>query len=392
MKKVTVIGTGAGENTLTPEARAALKDAEVLIGASGVLEQYNDDSKPAYPYYYSDDIARVIKSETAERYAVLVSGDVGFYSGAAGLREALEDCEVSYIPGVSTVNVFFAKLGFAWQYAAFVSMHGRNMNIADTVRRNRLTFCLAGSNVNEIGEILIGTGLKHVKVYVGENFGKPDESVYETNVENIAQGKYPSLTVLLFVNEIFDNTSRSGISDESFTRLPGIPMTKSETRALILAKLNLSPTDICWDVGAGTGSVTVEMAFSLYCGHVYAVERREDAIELIEKNRAAFHLGNITTVRGEAPAALESLPTPDAVFIGGSGGNIEGIISAVLHKNPKARIVLAAITLETISSALAALTKAGLEPEIVQQSISRGKKAGKSYLMEALNPVTIISA
>jgi len=271
-------------------------------------------------------------------------------------------------------------------------MHGRKMNIVDTVRRNQLTFCLAGNNVNDIGAYLAKAGLKHIKTHVGENLGLPDERIYETNAESLVCGNYPSLTVLLFNNDSYDDRTLFGLSDGCFSRLKGVPMTKSETRAIVLSKLNLRPTDICWDIGAGTGSVTVEMALGAYHGHVYSIERREDAVTLIEKNCVAFHVGNVTAICGEAPAALMELPVPDAAFIGGSGGNIEGIIDAVLSKNPNARIVITAVTLETTSTAFDALKKVGLTPEIVQLNIAQSKEAGGFHMMQALNPVTIFSA
>jgi len=391
-KKVYVVGTGVGAEMQTNEAREAIAKAEVHIGPQGLLEKYGDSLKPTFPYYHSNDVARIIESEHADVFAVLVSGDVGFYSGATRLSEALAAYELCFIPGVSTVNAFFAKLKLPWHDAALISMHGRKLNIVDTVRRNQLTFCLAGNNVTDIGTYLTKAGLKHIKTHVGENLGMPDERIYETNAESLAFGNYPSLTVLLFDNEAYDDRTLSGLSDGSFSRLQGVPMTKSETRAVVLSKLNLRPTDICWDVGAGTGSVTVEMALGVYHGRVYSLERREDAIKLIEKNCAAYHVGNVTTICGEAPVVLETLPMPDAVFIGGSGGNIEGIINAVLNKNPMARIVLTAVTLETTFAAFDALKKAGLTPEVVQLSVAQSKKAGAFHMMEAQNPVTIYSA
>ena len=395
MKKVTVIGAGLGPDTLTAEARAALSRADVLLGAARVIEAYKE--KRSHQCYLPKDVAACIESEDAQAFAVLVSGDVGFYSAAAGLCEALSAYDLSFIPGISSVNALFARLKMPWQGAAFASAHGRSLCgggacVVDIVRRNRLTFCLAGNNANEIGAALHEAGLGHIKTHSGENLGTEQEQVRETTAEGLACGEFPALTALLFVNEAFDARTPHGLPDGSFSRLPGIPMTKSETRAIVMSKLDLRPESVCWDVGAGTGSVAVEMALAAYLGHVYAVERREDAMPVIKQNCAAFHVGNVTAACGVAPAALEALPSPDAVFVGGSGGELGGIIASALRKNPDTRVVVAAATIETASAALSAFNGMGLEPQITQINAARGKQAGKLHMMQAQNPVTILSA
>ena len=402
-KKVTIVGIGTGNGTLTLEAINAIKDAEVLIGAQRMLDLAADvsmevqaGSKRVYPHYLAEEITKTIKAESSERFAVLVSGDVGFYSAAVGLAECLGEAgaelELIFVPGISIVNAFFAKLKLPWQSAAFVSAHGREADIVSYVRRNRLTFCLPGNNVGDIGTALTQTGLSHIKTYVGENLGTEPERVYETLAEDLTNLDCPSLTVLLFENEAFDDRTLTGLPDNQFSRLDGIPMTKSETRAIVMSKLKIRPSSICWDIGAGTGSVTVEMALSAYFGHVYAVERRGGALPLIEKNCESFHIGNVTVLHGEAPGTLESLPAPDSVFIGGSGGEIANIIALVRDKNPRARIVITSITPETVSLASAAFKAAGEDIELTQINVARGKLVSGLHLMEAQNPVTIICA
>ncbi len=392
MKRITIIGMGLGIDSITAEAWKAVEQADVLLGAPRLLELCEDLAKPSYPYYLPGDVKSLIAQHDAQEFAVLVSGDVGFYSAAAGLIDTLTEYDLCSIPGISTVNAFFAKLKLPWQDAEFVSLHGRNMNIVDTVRRSRLTFCLTGNNAREIGSALCQAGLGHIKTHVGENLGTMNERVYEMIASDLIQGNFRALTVLLFINDEYDDSVPAGLPDSSFIRLTGIPMTKSEMRALVLSKLNVHPGDICWDIGAGTGSVTVELALCAYRGSVYAVERREDAVSLIGQNCQTFHIGNVTTVCGQAPAVLDALPAPDAVFIGGSGGELPEIIAAVLRKNLNARMVVTAVTIETVTSALSAFAKVGLEPEIVQINIARAKKAGSLHMMEAQNPITVFSA
>ena len=392
MKEIAIIGVGLTAGSITLEALDAIKKADVPFGAPRLITAYQDSAKRAYSLYRPEDVAGIVASDDAENFAVLVSGDVGFYSAAKGLCAVLSPYTVRLVPGISTVNAFFAKLQLPWQDAAFISAHGRDTDIVSTVRRNRLTFCLAGSNAGKLGGDLCNVGFSEIKVFIGENLGTPQARVLETRAEELADMGLSELTVLLFVNESFDSTVPVGLPDSMFLREKGIPMTKSEIRAVSMSKLCIRPGSLCYDIGAGTGSVSVEMALSAYKGSVYAVERREDAISLISQNSREFHVSNIIPVQGEAPGAMKELPAPDVVFIGGSGGELDEIIDAVLTKNPKARIVITAVTLETVSAALAALSAAGLDADIVQISAARGRKVGRLHMMEAQNPVTIISA
>ena len=172
-----------------------------------------------------------------------------------------------------------------------------------------------------------------------------------------------------------------GLPDEAFAR-GKVPMTKQEVRAAVLAKLGVQPGELLWDVGAGTGSVSVELALAAPRGRVYAVECDPEACALIRQNKEKFAVRNLTLVEGKAPAALENLPAPDAVFIGGTKGNMAA---------GAARICISAIALETLSAAVAALTAHGLQAEVCQISVSRAKAAGKLHLLMANNPIFLIT-
>ena len=168
-------------------------------------------------------------------------------------------------------------------------------------------------------------------------------------------------------------------------------MTKQEVRAAILAKLAVEPRDTVWDVGAGTGSVSVALALAAYRGRAYAVEYRGEALALIEKNRERFGAWNLRLIFGRAPVALGPLPAPDAVFIGGSDGQLSGIAEAALAKNPNARLCVSAVTLETLSAALRVFDEHGLSAEVTQISVSRAKPGGGLRMLLANNPVFLIA-
>jgi len=169
-------------------------------------------------------------------------------------------------------------------------------------------------------------------------------------------------------------------------------MTKAEVRAVTLSKLRLTKSAVCWDVGAGTGSVSLEMAECCEDGRVYAVERNGEACSLIEENKRHLGVTNVTVVQGDAPECLADLPSPTHVFIGGSGGGLRQILALALEKNLRVRLVLNTVTAETFAEAVTALRELPVsDPEIVELNVSRGRKAGAYHLMTAQNPVYILS-
>lgn len=168
---------------------------------------------------------------------------------------------------------------------------------------------------------------------MGENLGTPAEAIRFGLARELAEQSFAPLSVLLIEREALPSRRTPGLPDDAFIR-GAVPMTKQEVRAAALAKLAVTPTDTLWDVGAGTGSVSVELALAAPAGQVYAVECDPEACALIQQNREKFSAYNLTLIEGKAPEALDMLPAPDAVFIGGTKGNMDAVIDAVLHKNP----------------------------------------------------------
>lgn len=390
MKTIAIVGIGMSPDTVTQEGQKAILEAQVLLGARRMVGYYADLGKTICPEYAPERVREAVEQSDAAHFAVLVSGDVGFYSAAQGLCRSLSDFQVRLIPGISSLVYFFARLGLPWQEAACVSCHGRSANFVDTVRRNRLTFALTGGNIPELAGELCRAGFEKLKISVGENLGFPEERVFSATAEELCEMQTGSLAVLTAENPDWDDRCPVGLPDECFVR-GQVPMTKSEVRAVIASRLALRPDSICADLGAGTGSVTVEMALSAWKGQVYACDRNEEAVGLIRENCRNFHIGNVTVFGGDNLAVLEQLPRLDAAFIGGSGGEMEELVLRLREQNPHVRIVISAIAPESVTNAIAALTKAGLEPEIVSVSTAQGKKAGRLHLMLAQNPIYLIS-
>lgn len=399
MKKIAVIGVGPGSLALlTMQARAALEQADCLIGARRMLDCAADFSnKQQICATATREIIEAVQSLAADACAaVVVSGDVGFYSAAAGLADLEQHgCQLDYLCGISSLQYFCARLGVAWDAVHTVSLHGRAHNLTGAVATHEKIFVLTGgeNTPNALCARLAAAGLGDLRVWVGENLSYPNEIISSGIAQTLAGREFAPLSVMLVQNDCPQARAVDfGLSDERFIR-GETPMTKAEVRAVTLSALRLQPGHVVWDVGAGTGSISVEVARLLPDGAVYAIERDEAALALLVQNKQTFGVAGMRIVAGEAPAALCDLPAPDRVFIGGGSGSIADILSIAAAKNPQVRVVANAVTLETLQEAVSALE--GFAPdgvETVQVAVSRARKLGAHHLMTAQNPVYIISA
>ena len=249
-----------------------------------------------------------------------------------------------------------------------------------------------GSAVAELAQKLVEYQMGDVVLYVGENLSYPEEKIFYAKASELISYEGQALSVVCAYNEKARPAfSTHGIQDEEFIRGKA-PMTKEEVRCVSLSKLRLQEDSICYDVGAGTGSVSVEMALRADQGQVFAVEKKDDAVALLYENKQKFAADNLEIVKGEAPQALASLPVPTHAFIGGSSGNLKEIVALLLKKNQDVRIVINCITLETISEALDVLKEYDFaEREVVQLAASRSREIGRYHLMMGENPIYIIT-
>lgn len=393
---VTLIGMGSGQpENLTLQGLAALRQADLILGARrllAVLPAGCTESRAAA--YRPDEVAELLQTSGAENAVLVYSGDTGFYSGASSMIEKLEALGVRarVLPGLSSIQLLAAALGRPWQGWNLVSAHGRTCDPVAECMQGRPTFFLTGGSEDPatLCAQLAAEGFGDVQGVVGQCLGTPEEKLFRGSVKELAAGRFNSLSVLLVEAAEVLPRRAPGLPDEAFER-GDVPMTKQEVRAAVLAKLAVRPEDILWDVGAGTGSVSVELALAAPRGRVYAVECRPEGCALIKANREKFRTRNLVLVEGLAPAALSDLPAPDAVFIGGSKGSLAAIVDAALDKNPDARICVSAIALETLSAAVAALTAKGRTVQVSQIAVSRAKAVGGLHLMMAQNPIYLIT-
>ncbi|HIT34890.1 MAG TPA: precorrin-6A reductase [Candidatus Faecousia intestinigallinarum] len=397
---IAVVGIGPGsQNAMTMEVSAILQKADCLIGAKRMVDAV---SRPGQAVSYAiapEIIANFIREHQAyRRIAVVMSGDVGFFSGAKKLLPLLADHTVRVLPGLNSLVYLCAKLQTPYDDIVPVSLHGRSHDITGDVRANPRVFALVGgeNGMRELCSRLTSSGLGTVKMYIGERLSYPDEKITVGEAGKLAGGTYDPLSVALIENAAASPVITHGLPDEVFHRSDKndsvVPMTKSEIRSVCLSKLQLVRNAICWDVGAGTGSVAVEMALQATRGQVYAIEQKSNAIALLNKNKETFGLSNLSIIHGHAPESCEELPKPTHVFIGGSSGNMRSILSCVLEKNPHARIVATAISLESIAELTDSIKESAFDVrEVVSLNVARSQTAGQYHLMRGQNPIYIFT-
>ena len=395
---ITLLGIGMGnQETLTVQGKKAAKSADLIIGAKRMADAVREPGQAVVYEYRSDVIADYIRNHPEyEKVVIALSGDVGFYSGARKLLTALggRESNVEVICGISSVVYFMSEIGLSWDDAKITSAHGKHCNLISMIRHNQKVFSILGTGtaVAELAGKLVKYHMGEVLLYVGENLSYPDEKIFVKKAEELTNYEGQPLSVVCAFHENPEPAlSTHGIPDEEFIRGKA-PMTKEEVRSVSLSKLRLTEDSICYDVGAGTGSVSVEMALRADQGQVFAIEKKEEAAALLEENKQKFAVDNLEIIKGEAPQALENLPAPTHAFIGGSSGNLKEIVALLLGKNPQVRIVINCITLETISEALDVLKEYDFQQrEVVQLAASRSKEISRYHLMMGENPIYIIT-
>lgn len=398
---IYIAGMGPGSfGAMTRETYDAVAGADVIIGAARLLYSVPEGShaelvKAVMPKDIMDAVHGALDNG-AETITIVMSGDSGFYSGTRGLVPLLreENLEFRILPGISSVQVMSARVADPWQDWNLYSAHGKDCDPVAAVMGRKKTFFLTGGDLgpSDLARQLTDAGLGDLKVWIGENLSYDDEKVTETTCAEAAEGDFDVLAVMLAdaapLPEVIDPVP--GIRDELFVR-GKVPMTKQDVRSAVAGRLSIMPGDCCWDVGAGTGSVTIEMALMSHGGKTFAVETNPDGIALIEENKRRFGAWNIRTVEGIAPEALKDLPAPDCVFIGGTKGNMGAIIDVIKEKNPYAKIVITAIAIETLHEAVSALEERGWDADVALIQSSYGKKVARLNMMMANNPIFLIS-
>lgn len=395
-KTLYLIGSGPGSSEFyTKKALDCLQRADVIFGSKRLLNPDIIPQRPCFPCYIPEDINTVLKEHPEfATAAVLFSGDISFYSGAAKAKTYFEERGVNVVPvaGISSLSYFSSVLGRNLEDACFLSLHGKTAPVISTVFSHQKTFLLTDGKdgPEQICQSLLESGLDHVTVSVGERLSYKDEKITSGTPGELLGKSFSPLNAVFILNPFASCPDTvPGLPDSAFIR-GNVPMTKSEIRAVSISKLRPAPDSIVWDIGAGTGSVTVELARAAYNGSVYAIERKDEALSLISANKKAFHLDNIQIIPGTAPDVLTELPAPTHVFIGGSSGNLRTIIDAVFYKNPAASIVVNAVTLETLS-AVVNMDKEFYSVSALMVHASGAEEVRDFHILKSGNPVFIFT-
>lgn len=407
---ITLAGVGMGSQaSLTKEVEQAIKEADIILGAKRMIDIYEPRLEKK-PYYMAGDIIPYLKKLQGndtfyedKNVVILFSGDSGFYSGCQSLYRSLRAetesgalyADISIMPGISSIAYLAACTGESYQDAEICSIHGRKQaNLADIIRHNSKTFMLMSgvNDINSLGQLLLDAGLNQCIVIAGYELSYETQEIMAlTPIECVKLKKEGLYTCLIKNPNAGDRRLTHGKADSEFIR-DKVPMTKEEVREVSICKLRLTDKALVYDIGSGTGSIAMEMAGLSPDLKVYAIERKPEAVALIKKNKEKFKLDNIEVIEAEAPKGLDELPKPTHVFIGGSGGNLNEILNTLYSMNDSMRIVITAVSLETIAQIKEILSAYPIANEdIVELQVNRSKVMGKYHMMQAENPVWICS-
>lgn len=405
--QITLAGIGMGNReSLTKEVCEKIEEADILLGAERMLESYRPRIEKK-PFYLAKQILPYLQ-EVQNKYpmerlkvVILFSGDSGFYSGCQSLYSALQreinagqlQADICIMPGISSVAFLAACIGESYQDAAIYSMHGKELyNLARRIRTERKTFLIMSGvkDVNRLGDSLIKAGMNGCEIITGYQLSYAEQQIRKRTPEECQELNEEGLYTCFVKNpNPIPKKLTHGIADSEFIR-GKVPMTKEEVREVSICKLKLQEDAVVFDIGSGTGSIAMEIAGLSADIRVYAIEQKKEAVSLISQNKEKFQLENVTVIEAKAPEGLLSLPKASHAFIGGSGGNLRAILQTLYEMNPNMRIVINAISIETLCEIKEVLTLYQVEnEEIVQMQVSRAKEAGNYHLMQAENPVWV---
>jgi precorrin-6Y C5,15-methyltransferase (decarboxylating) len=395
MKSIKMIGIGDdGKKSLLPQYENWIYESELLVGGHRQLAYFPDYTGETLPIEGGlTSLVERLQTET-KKIVILASGDPLFFGMGGYLSSKLQ---LEVYPYLSSIQLAFAKMGERWQDAHVESVHGRSIKgFAQRIDGKSKVAILTDSenSPNKIADYLLSFGMTEYEAFVGENLGGGHERVGWYQLQDMRTIEFSPLNVVVLKRVNPCPTWPIGIDDHEFIqRKPDKGLiTKKEVRVLSVSALQLQRNSVVWDIGTCTGSVAIEAGRIAREGQIFAIEKNEADLENCRQNLAKFRV-DATVVHGKAPDQLDEFPSPDAVFIGGTAGGMEGILRICCERlSPNGRIVLNAVTIENLAEAIAVFKKNGFATEVTLTQISRSKPILNLTRFDALNPIYIISA
>jgi precorrin-6B C5,15-methyltransferase / cobalt-precorrin-6B C5,C15-methyltransferase len=393
---VVVIGVGdGGVEQLPTSLRTRLAEADLIFGGERHLANMQVDcaEQVVIKAPLSSVVERIGEAVHGNRrVAVLASGDPCCFGIGPLLVKHFGRTHVEIIPNVSSVQLLFARLGEPWQDARILSAHGRPIEpvIGPALSSERTAILTDDTNTPAaLARALVEAGMEDCRAVVGERLGGPAERIVERRLSEMVDQAFDPLSILaLFRLDQVVRTPRLGLPDRLYQHRDGM-LTKAEVRAVSVSQLALQRRDIVWDIGAGCGSVGLEAASFVDTGFIYAIESDDRQIEYLRQNLKSFP-GPLRVIHGEAPGALTNLPDPDAVFIGGSGGQLEQIVRLTLDRlRPRGRLVANFVVLDHLMACQQQVAASGWQSWVMQVAVNRFSAFGR---FQALNPVFVLTA
>jgi precorrin-6Y C5,15-methyltransferase (decarboxylating) len=404
-RAITIVGIGDdGCVGLSSRAASTVAAAQVLAGGERHLAFFPQFT--GLRIVFKDGLAqaleRIVDAADEHNVCILASGDPMFFGVGASVIKRLGAEHVEVIPHPSSMQWAFARAGIKWDDAAFISLHGRSREgFLTRLRQSGKVGVLTDpeNSPARLAALMLEHGETEWQAWVCENLAGPDERVRTFSIEQLAVcADIGPLNVLILVR-----------ADRSWKAPPAIPfiheddfakrmpkkglITKREARLLSLASMRIRPDSVVWDIGAGSGSISIEAAMMAPLGRVYAVEVDPEGVEICHENLRTHAIDNVRVIAGRAPEALADLETPDAVFVGGSKGGMDEIVDVALERlRQGGRLVVNAITLENSGEVYGALRRRGIVPEVTLLQVSRAEPLARYLRFEALNPIQIFAA
>ena len=407
-QKITIIGIGDdGFESLTRQALELIAQAGTLFGPTNLLSKVPSQGQERITL--SMDLEQAAETIATHRHGplvVLASGDPLFYGIARFLCDKLGKERIEVLPHVSSMQLAFARVKESWDEAYLTNLATQSLSkVVQKIRSAEKVgiFTTDEASPEKLAAALVDQGLDYFTAYVCENLGSRDERVTRGSLAEIAKQKFGSLNVMILVRlpnvpdrpAVMQGKRLFGNPDECFLQSKpkrGL-VTPSEVRSIALAELDLGPQSIVWDVGAGSGSLAIEAAQLAPAGQVFAIEMDPEDYNLLLENSRTFGVTNLTPVLGEAPQAWSELPDPDAIFVGGTGRAVVGLVdSAWARLRRGGRLVVNVASLDNTTGTEQVLRSRGGEPQVLMVNLSRGQAQLDSLRLEAANPSFLLVA